>query len=209
MAEITPAADTATDAMNELIGEGIPCYLDALYAINRFKTEIAGLAQKILRGKVAELASALAVDIPPPERINRYCNPDGLMPDWNGSWAWVATSLWFGAPLWHSCYFGLTFESRDEKPEMSVATVRFIHGCQRKKTYEILKPAFVSHPDHYDLPAEKELGFSRPLRSHETMEDELREMADRMIAFWKNIGGWEKLVPLNSPVGRLAVENTG
>jgi hypothetical protein len=151
--------------------------------------------RKVLREKVGELASALAVKVPPPERINRYCNPDGLGLNWDGSWAWVATSLWFEAPLWHSCYFGLTFESRVENPDISVANVTFIHSCQRRRTYEILKPAFVSHPDHHDVPTEKELGFSRPLRSHETMEDELREIADRMIAFWKNIGGWEKLVP--------------
>ncbi len=81
-----------------------------------------------------------------------------------------------------------------DRLETTDACVTFIHSCQRKGTYRALKHAFISYRDHYDGPDERELGFSWPLSDYDGLEGELRRMMERVVEFWKNIGGWAKLV---------------
>jgi len=188
-------------AMREIVNAGLPCYLNVLYAVYRFQDEITTIAERVLRENLDELCRALAVQAPPPASVQRYSAPGPLSPSWDGKWGWLAASAKFGAPMWHTCYLGLTFDSSQPEPDKTQAHITFMHQLWTKSRYASLRPSFLSHSDRHDNPQEKELGFSWPLRNPDNIEEDVQKMARRAIEFWTTTGGWQKLIPSGDPTG--------
>ena len=84
------------DAIEGLLREGSASYLDALYALHRFKQTVTDIAVTVLRKRLPELVSAVGIEGLTPAAVAAYCYPDSMDTECDGNWAWVAARVWLG-----------------------------------------------------------------------------------------------------------------
>jgi hypothetical protein len=175
---------------DKLIEQGIDRFLDAQYALNRFKVKITSIARGVLQRNHLTLSKTLKVKPPAIENIALE-GPEDLDADYDGEEAWLGVSLWFDKPVSGYIELGVQF-ARKGRPEINLIVC---HQQQTKRTYTALRDAFSKSRDViFDQPAEKEIGFLKPLTRSTDIEAELQEIMEKMIQFWKDNGGWAKVV---------------
>jgi hypothetical protein len=119
--------DAKLDALHNLRREGCASYLDALYALHRFRRDVTDIAASTLRARLPELVSAVGIQGPRPSDVIRYCDPDGVGSECDGNWGWITACIWFPAPWEGNCHLGLSFE-RNEISNSVAPYVTFMSG---------------------------------------------------------------------------------
>ena len=150
------------EPVDQLLREGSRNYLDALYALHRFKREVIDAATKVWHARVAALADVIGPPRPQVGNVERYCNPDGVNIDCDGNWAWITCKSWFAAPLKASCHLGLCFE-REQGGEHVSCKVTFLIGAGTVARLQRLENTFRGVPHFWTQPKDRECGFSWPL----------------------------------------------
>lgn len=185
--------------MEELLREGSANYLDALYALHRFKRAVTDSAIAVLDNRLAELANAVGIERPRLSGAAAYCNPDSVGNDCDGNWAWVAARVWFPEPWNGFCYLGLSF-GREEAGDTCTAQVTFMCSSNRSATFTKLKSAFRGQDQRghcYEDEPSRECGFTWTLQDPLATTSEFEKMMDYAVGVWKRIGGWNQLEPTN------------
>ena len=126
----------------KLVREGLKSYLDVLTALNAFRETVSSAASKLLNEKLPHLAAASSIPIQPTSSVQPYFNPNGFAKTQRADWAWVAASVVIGEPLRSICYFGLSYDRRDDRSQ-SQAYATFIYGNISRALYNILGPVSV------------------------------------------------------------------
>ena len=151
------------EPVDQLLHEGSASYLDALYALHRFKREVIDAAMEVWRERVTELAVVIGMEPPRVEDVERYCNPDGVNSrDCDGNWAWITCKSWFAAPLNAVCHLGLCFE-REQNGGNTSCNVTFAIGPRPQGRLDLLTGIFEG-AEHF-WRDDAECGFSWPLEN--------------------------------------------
>jgi hypothetical protein len=180
------------DAVSDLVREGAASYLDALYALQRFRQEVTDIAIIVWNRRLPELVSAIDIQGLAPSIVGYHYDPDAVGSEWDGNWAWVTARAWFSEPLASQCHLGLTFD-RNEIDATSNPYVTFACTCSKAPTFKRLKSSFLGREHYFDNGISKEVGFCWKLEDPLSLEADLNRMMDYVISVWKNIGGWGQL----------------
>jgi len=173
------------EPVDQLIRAGCESYLDALYALHRFKREVIDTAREVWVANLAHLAEAIGMESPPAEYVERYCNPDGVDKvrdgNWDGNWAWVTCRSWFPHPFRAHCHLGLSFE-RGQNGQVP-CQVQFMIVPEQANVRNILRATFQGAANFWhDEDWSYECGFSWPLGDiAELTRAALREQFSRMM----------------------------
>src|SRR4051794_14622966 len=100
-------------AADSLVAEGIEQFLDAQYALNRFKAELGNISKEILEKNIDNLAKLLKIETPSLDKVWIECWPSELEPDYDGTSAWIGAAVWFGEPISCTFHVGLSFDQRN------------------------------------------------------------------------------------------------
>lgn len=172
----------------DLLREGVRDYLDALYALNRFRSEVVDLANKVWNARVSELACSMKVQEPPSTNTSGHCNPGRWDKSWDGNWAWLAACTWFPEPLSANCYMGLSF-SRDNVEQRGMPHVTFAYDGLKADRPQVIRNCLQDHPHFYEEPG-GEIGFAWKLEDVTMVEAEFERAMKHAVEAWSRFGGW-------------------
>ncbi len=178
-------------AMDSLIREGIPSYLDAVFALSRFKRRVTDVAVEVLKARLPELASAIGMQGLQPDSVWPYYNPDGMKNAWDGNWAWLTARIWVPEPWNGACHLGLSFDRVENGGSRTYAT--FMNGEGSAALFAKLRAAYRHHDSYYEDADSRECGFSWDLKDPLTLRAELQKIMDHVINVWTQLGGWNHL----------------
>ena len=184
------APPEGVEPVDQLLREGSTNYLDALYALHRFRREVIDAATEVWQAEAPELALQIGAEAGPAER---YCNPDGVNSECDGNWAWVTCKSWFAAPLNAFCHLGLCFE-REQDGKHVACTVRFLVDAVNLARFEVLNNIF-QNTNHFWMDRDsRECGFYWPVENidHLTRAN-LVEQFNGMMDFVIGLPEWHNL----------------
>ena len=182
---------------DDLLREGLANYLDAMYALHRFRRQVTETAVAVWKARISDVVEAVGLPPAVPASFGHYCNPNGVEDEeCDGNWAWVASQVWFPAPFEHWFYIGLKF-TREDDGSLGVPYVNFSWDCKRVAQFNRYHRAF-SGVKYYWRYEKKECGFERRMEnpknmSTQLMSADLNSIVDHTVAAWKGIGGWAGL----------------
>lgn len=186
------------EAMDRLLLQGAVSYLDALYALHRFRREASSVALTIVRARIQELTSALGIPGCKPGDVRPYFNPDGVGYDYDGDQAWVAAGF-FLDPCNSYFYLGLSFE-RDKLGNKAIPYVTSLFKAFRAPAYKKLKSILSQNQKRYwDSDRDWECGSCWELENPLAMQEELQRMIDDVIRIWTDVGGWNQAAAGGNP----------
>lgn len=181
------------EPVDQLLREGSASYLDALYALHRFKREVFAAATEVWQQRSPGLAEQIGVQAGPSAS---YCKPGGVDDEGcDGNWAWITCKSCFAAPLEaFCCHLGLSFE-REQNGRDTSCEVTFLIQPGTVERLQRLEKAFRDMAHFWTQPNYRECGFSWPLENidHLTRTDLVRQfhcMMNHVIGLdaWRNLG---------------------
>lgn len=180
------------DLADALIREGAASYLDALYALHRFRLEVTDRAIVVWNEKYLSLVNAIGIQGAATTNFVRYCEPSDINNECDGNWAWVAARTFFQEPLNINGYLGLSFE-RKTTGELSEPHVTFMCQSAKKATFDKIKGAFRGRDYYYTNDVDRECGFYWKPENPLLLEEEFKKMMNYVIEVWRGVGGWDGL----------------
>jgi hypothetical protein len=179
----------APEPIDELIREGCGSYLDALYALHRFRRAVIDAAMDVWKAKLEELAGVIGTPALRPEDVVSHCNPNGLEEGWSGNWALIMCKHWFPQPWRARYHLGLSFEREQNGHSMS-CSVKFLVHSERVEGLNALREAFGNDEGYWEDRPSQDCGFSRPIEncmelSRDILRDQFNIMMDYVIDRWR------------------------
>ena len=181
------------DQTAALLQEGCAVYLDALYALHRFRREVTDAAISVWNDRLDQLTKKIGIEGPRPEHSVRYCNPDGVSSDCNGNWAWITCRSWFPEPWSGNCHLGLRFR-RDIDGILASPDVIFLSNNNRNAViFSQICAAFEKGNNFWRENTPRECGFSWPLTKNLTLREQFNTMMDHVITNFTETSGLRNL----------------
>lgn len=166
-------------------------YLDAVYALQRFRYEVIGAARRVWEKQVRDLAIAMGVQAPSgPSQLYLVPKQDEL--DYNGRQAWIAVGARFSKPVSARCYIGLSFD-RTEPGRQTQAHATLMYLDVSRRMLDLWQSNFPHRDYRYwncDPGGPREIGFNLQLLELYTVQQGMENIFSRAIEFWKQVGGW-------------------